>query len=76
MVKFPLNQDQVNTFQSLKQELASAAMQAINENIPFTVGTDASDFAIPATWNQDRRPLALHSINFPFFYIYKSSSSE
>ena len=51
-------------------------MQAINENIPFTVGTDASDFAIPATWNQDRRPLALHSINFPFFYIYKSSSSE
>ena len=48
---FPLNQDQLNTFQSLKQEFAGAAMQEIDENIPFIVETDASDFAISATLN-------------------------
>ena len=53
IVILPLNQDQFNTFKLLKQELASAAMQAINENIPFTVETDASNFAISATLNQD-----------------------
>ena len=56
---FPLNQDQVNTFQSLKQEFAGAAMQGIDENIPFTVETDASDFAISATLNQDGRLVQL-----------------
>ncbi|XP_047137877.1 uncharacterized protein LOC124814332 [Hydra vulgaris] len=30
-------------------------------NIPFTVETDASDFAISATLNQDGRPAAFHS---------------
>ena len=48
---FPLNQDQLNTFQSLKQEFAGAAMQEIDENIPFIVETDALDFAISATLN-------------------------
>ena len=39
---FPLNQTEVNVFESLKTELAEAAMQAIDENVPFTVETDAS----------------------------------
>ena len=58
---FPLNQSEVNVFESLKTELAEAAMQAIDENVPFTVETDASDFAISATLNQDGRPVAFHS---------------
>ena len=36
-------------------------MQPIDENIPFTVENDASDFAISATLNQDGRPVAFHS---------------
>ena len=36
-------------------------MQAINENIRFTVETDLSDFTILPTLNQDGRPVAFHS---------------
>ena len=48
-------------FEDLNLELANAAMQPIDENIPFVVETDASDFAISATLNQDGRPFAFHS---------------
>lgn len=51
---------QVNTFQSLKQGLAGAAMQTIYENILFTVETDAPDFTIYAILNQDGRLVAFH----------------
>ena len=67
---FPLNQDQVNKFQSLKQEFAGAAMQEIDENILFTVETDASDFAISATLNQDQRLVQL-SIQELFMRVSK-----
>ena len=59
--KFLLNETQKNTFEDLKLELANAAMQPIDENIPFVEDTDASDFAISATRNQDGRPVAFHS---------------
>ena len=36
-------------------------MQPIDESIPFTIETDASDFAISATLNQGRRPVPFHS---------------
>ena len=61
VTKFLLNETQKNTFEDLKLELANAAMQPIDENIPFVVDTDASDFAISATLNQDGRPVAFHS---------------
>ncbi|CAI9721359.1 Hypothetical predicted protein [Octopus vulgaris] len=61
VLKFPLNSQQVKAFESLKVELANAAIQVIDENIPFTVETGALDFAISATLNQDGRPVAFYS---------------
>ena len=61
VTRFPLNKTQKNVFEDLNLELANAAMQPIDENIPFVVDTDASDFAISATLNQDGRPVAFYS---------------
>ena len=36
-------------------------MQPIDETVPFTVETDASDFAIAATLNQNGKPVAFHA---------------
>ena len=44
----------------MKLELANAAMQPIDENIPFVVESESSDFKISATLNQDGRPVAFH----------------
>ena len=67
VTKFPLNETQKNVFEDLKLELASTAMQPIDENIPFVVETDTSDFAISATLNQDGRPVAFHSCTLQAF---------
>ena len=58
---FPLSNEAVCAFNDLKQELASATLQRIDENVPFTVETDASDFAIAAILNQGGRPVAFFS---------------
>ena len=57
----PLDNDARNAIDVLKKDLATATLQPICESIPFTVETDASDFAIAATLNQDGRPVAFHS---------------
>ncbi|CAI9729600.1 Hypothetical predicted protein [Octopus vulgaris] len=71
--KFPLNSQQVKAFESLKVELANAAIQAIDENILFTIEMDASDFAISATLSQDGRPVAFHSHTLQGSEQYHSS---
>ena len=64
VTSFPLNQEQSDAFDTLKQDLANVSILAINESLPFTVETDASDFAIAATLNQGGRPVAFHSRTF------------
>jgi len=58
---FPLKEEALGSFQELKRELEDATLQTIDENIPFVVETDASDFAIAAILNQGGRPVAFFS---------------
>ena len=50
---FPLQSDAVTAFESLRKELLSACLKCIDENEPFTVECDASDFAVAAVLSQD-----------------------
>ena len=59
--KFPLSGEALNGFNKLKSVLAEAALQPILDNVPFTVETDASNFAIGATLNQNGKPVAFLS---------------
>ena len=56
-----INDFQINDFQNLKKEIAGAALQSIDENMPFVVECDASDVAISATLNQGGRAVACMS---------------
>ena len=49
---FPLQSDAVTAFESLRKELQSVCLKCIDENEPFTVECDASDFAIAAVLSQ------------------------
>ena len=59
--KFPLQQSELNDFNQLKDCIAAAALNAIDESQPFTVECDASDVAVSATLNQQGRPVAFMS---------------
>ncbi|GFV21941.1 retrovirus-related Pol polyprotein from transposon opus [Trichonephila clavipes] len=59
--QFPLSRDAVLTFNSLKDDVANAALTTIEDDIPFRVETDSSDFAIGATLSQAGRPVAFFS---------------
>ena len=48
-------------FKSLKQGIANASLQAIDENASFVVECDASDAAVSATLNQAGRAGAFMS---------------
>ena len=61
VTSFPLSFEAVKDFESLKQDIANASLQAIDENAPFVVECDASDMAISATLNQAGRPVAFMS---------------
>lgn len=60
-VKPPLNYEAINMFKSLKEEICRASTGAIVDEAPFTVETDASQFAIAATLSQMGRPVAFFS---------------
>ena len=60
-LSFPLNSNAVAAFDQMKTEIANSCISAVDESIPFTVETDASDFAIAATLSQSGRPVAFYS---------------
>ena len=49
--KFPLNDEALHALTTLKTDLSSAKLGVIDEDLPFTLETDASDNAISATLN-------------------------
>jgi len=55
---FPLDDDALNSFQRLKDDLAEACLGAIADDLPFEVETDASGFALAALLSQDGRQVA------------------
>ena len=61
VTSFPLNEEALSAFNNMKHELESATLQTIDEKLPFTVETDASDFALAAILNQGGRPVAFFS---------------
>jgi hypothetical protein len=58
---FPLTNEAISSFESMKKDITNAMVHAINDNIPFTLETDASDAAIGATLLQEGRPVAFFS---------------
>ena len=48
---FPLNQEELNSFECLKKEIGQSVVCAIDKNAPFTVECDASNAAVAATLN-------------------------
>ena len=51
----------MTAFERLRKELLSACLKYIDENEPFNVECDASDFAIAAVLSQGERPVAFMS---------------
>ena len=58
---FPPPSTVVKAFKLLKEDILKATVTTIDPDVPFTVETDASDFAIAATLNQAGRPVAFFS---------------
>ena len=59
--EFPVPQNVLEAFRTLKLDLRDAALKSIDFEQEFVVETDASDFCIAATLNQNGRPVAFFS---------------
>ena len=51
----------MNAFNALKSDIEKSVMSAVDENAPFQVEIDASDFAVVGTSNQNGRPVPFFS---------------
>ena len=60
---FPLPLAALNSFQKLKDDLKDTMLVTVNYDETFEVETDASDYCIAATLNQQGRPVAFFSAN-------------
>ena len=58
---FPLNDAAKESFSLMKKEIASAILATPDLGKPFTIETDASDYAIGATLSQSDQPIAFFS---------------
>ena len=58
---FPLSYEAIFAIKTFKYTLASATLQPNDFSQPLTKETDASEFAIASTLNQDGRAVAFHS---------------
>ena len=58
---FPLSDEAIQAVEDLKSGILNSVKMRVDETLPFTLETDASDFAIGATLNQDGRPVAFFS---------------
>ena len=59
--KFPLTDDALTSFETLKSELFKTSLSVIRDNVPFEVENDASDYAIAAILAQQGKPVAYFS---------------
>ena len=62
--KFPLDHLALDKFKKLKQSVAQATLQAIDDNKPFVVECDISEVAVSAILNQCRRPVSFFRRKF------------
>ena len=58
---FPLTAEGQQAFVRLKEDLLGACLGSVDEDSPFTVECDASDFAIAAILSQRGQPVAFMS---------------
>ncbi|XP_063625652.1 uncharacterized protein LOC134797361 [Cydia splendana] len=58
---FPLTNTMIKDFGDLKNYIVKSCVHAIDDNVPFTVETDASEHSIAATLSQAGRPVAFYS---------------
>ena len=58
---FPITSEALEAFNTLKKDIQNSIMSTIDVTLPFTLETDASDFAIAAVLNQSNRPVAFFS---------------
>ena len=58
---FLLSKDVLIALRVMKYKLSQGTLQPFDKNLPFIIETNASDFAIAATLNQNNKPVVFHA---------------